>query len=111
MPGPFIAAAAALTAPASRPGTVSSLGVTDLGIGTAGMSSRVPAQRDQPGFQAAFRAQAGHLGAGVDPAQGVGQRQRWLDMTGGPAAGKQYPHATSVFLCRFTLPFLWAALR
>ena len=34
-----IAAAAALTAPASRPGTVSSLGVTDLGIGTAGMSS------------------------------------------------------------------------
>ena len=57
---------------------------------------RVAAQRDQPGLQAAFGAQAGHLCAGVNPAQGVGQRQRWFDVTGGPAASKQYPHATSL---------------
>ena len=42
--------------------------------------------------EAAFRAQAGHFGRRVDPAQGVGQCQGRLDVAGGPAAGEQYSH-------------------
>ena len=60
---------AACTAPASRPGTVSSCGVTERGSGTArDQRELVAAHRDQPGLQAPLGAQAGHLDAAVAPA-------------------------------------------
>ena len=70
-------------APASRAGTVSSCGVTDLGSGTAGISSSgVAAQRHQPGLQAALGAETDHLDAAVGLPKRVGERQSRLDMTG-----------------------------
>ncbi len=57
---------------------------------------RVSAQGDQPGLQAAFGTQAGHFHVRVGPSQGVRQRESWFDMSGGPAAGKQYPHVSSL---------------
>ena len=57
---------------------------------------RVSAQRDQPGLQAALGTQARHFDVRVSPPQGVRHRQSWFDVSGGPAAGKQYPHASSL---------------
>ena len=57
---------------------------------------RVSAQRDQPGLQAALGAQARHLDVRVGPPQGVRHRESWFDVSGGPAAGKQYPHDSSL---------------
>jgi hypothetical protein len=76
---------------------VSSFGVTDLGIGTAGMSSsgyprsgisRVSRPRSVP------RQVISDVR--VNTSQRVRQRQGWFNMAGGPAAGKQYLHVSSL---------------
>src|SRR6185312_13576662 len=52
----------------------------------------VSPHRDQPGLQATLRAQAGDADPRLGPPQGIGERQRRLDVTGTAASRDYHAH-------------------